>query len=99
MISFLQDETPPQDLAPDQHPHPYGRIETRDGRRKMAKPKTQRPLVAFLQKVAEIDALLGQLTKQSSDHFGTHPDRVDWGHVGDLERVAKKLREALGEET
>ena len=50
-------------------------------------------LDAFLAAKAEIDAMLARLAALSADHFGTHPDEIDWGHVGTLNHYRAKLRE------
>lgn len=39
-------------------------------------------LDAFLAAKAEIDAMLTRLQALSADHFETHPDGINWGHVG-----------------
>lgn len=48
---------------------------------------------AFLAKKAEIDAMLERLVALSADHFNVHPDAVNYGHVGDLEHVAARLKD------
>ena len=58
------------------------------------KPNTrssQDALAAFVQKKAEIDAMLTRLQALSDDHFGYAPDDVTWGHVGTLEHYAELL--------
>ena len=49
-------------------------------------------LNAFLTAKIEIDAALAPLAALSDDHFGTCPDGINWGHVGDLNRYAELLR-------
>ena len=49
-------------------------------------------LNAFLTAKFEIDAMLARLAALSDDHFGTCPDEINWGHVGDLNRYAELLR-------
>ena len=49
-------------------------------------------LAAFVQKKAEIDAMLGRLQALSDDHFGYSPDEITWGHVGTLEHYAELLK-------
>jgi len=59
------------------------------------KPNTrssQDALAAFVQKKAEIDAMLTRLQALSDDHFGYAPDDVTWGHVGTLEHYAELLK-------
>ena len=50
-------------------------------------------LDAFLAAKFEIDAMLERLAALSADHFETHPDEIDWGHVGTLNHYSAKLRE------
>ena len=52
-----------------------------------------RALNAFLAAKAEIDAMLERLQAVSADHFETHPDEVNWGHVGKLTHYASLLRQ------
>jgi hypothetical protein len=49
-------------------------------------------LAAFVQRKAEIDAMLSRLQSLSGDHFGIAPDEVSWGHVGSLGHYAELLR-------
>jgi hypothetical protein len=49
-------------------------------------------LAAFVQKKAEIDAMLTRLQALSDDHFGVAPDEVTWGHVGSLGHHAELLQ-------
>jgi hypothetical protein len=49
-------------------------------------------LAAFVQKKAEIDAMLTRLQALSDEHFGVAPDEIDWGHVGTLGYYAELLR-------
>ena len=48
-------------------------------------------LAAFVQKKAEIDAMLTRLQTLSDDHFGYAPDDITWNHVGTLEHYAELL--------
>ena len=50
-------------------------------------------LDAFLASKAEIDALLERLVILSANHFETHPDEIDWGHVGTLNHICARLRD------
>ena len=50
-------------------------------------------LDAFIATKTEIDAMLERLAALSADHFETHPDEIDWGHVGTLNHYSAKLRE------
>ena len=47
---------------------------------------------AFLAKKAEIDTMLARLTAFSAEHFGTDPETLHWGHVGNLEFYASLLK-------
>ena len=52
-----------------------------------------KPLNAFLAAKVEIDAMLERLKALSDDHFDTHPDEINWGHVGSLNHYASLLRQ------
>jgi hypothetical protein len=52
-------------------------------------------LGAFVQKKAEIDAMLARLQALSDDHFGCDPDKVTWSHVGSLEHYAELLKRII----
>jgi hypothetical protein len=59
------------------------------------KPNTrssQDVLAAFVQKKAEIDAMLARLQGLSGEHFGYGPDEITWSHVGTLEHYAALLK-------
>jgi hypothetical protein len=49
-------------------------------------------LAAFVQRKAEIDAMLARVQTLSDEHFGVAPDEVTWGHVGTLEHHAELLK-------
>lgn len=49
-------------------------------------------LDAFIAAKSEIDAMLERLATLSADHFETHPDEINWGHVGTLEHYASLLK-------
>ena len=53
---------------------------------------TRKAIDAFIAKKAEIDTMLARIAKLSDDHFGTDPDRVNWGDVGSREDYARHLR-------
>ena len=59
---------------------------------KMNTRSNQQALAAFVQKKAEIDAMLARLQALSDDHFGLEPDEVTWAHVGTLEHYAELLK-------
>ncbi|MDA0990549.1 MAG: hypothetical protein O3A51_07345, partial [Verrucomicrobia bacterium] len=46
--------------------------------------QNDKALNAFLAAKCEIDAMLERLKVLSADHFETHPDEINWGHVGAL---------------
>jgi hypothetical protein len=50
-------------------------------------------LSAFLAKMAGIDDALGVIQQAADDHFGASPEKVHWGHVGDLGWVLEQLEE------
>ena len=50
-------------------------------------------LDAFIAAKFDIDAMLERLAALSADHFETHPDKINWGHVGTLNHYRAKLRE------
>ena len=50
-------------------------------------------LDAFIAAKFEIDAMLARLAALSADHFDTHPDEINWRHVGTLNHYRAKLRE------
>ena len=50
-------------------------------------------LDAFIAAKAEIDVILERLKALSDDHFETHPDEINWGHVGTLKHYAGLLRQ------
>ena len=56
-------------------------------------PDNCKALDAFLAAKFEIYAMLERLAALSADHFETHPDEIDWGHVGTLEHYRARLRE------
>ena len=59
------------------------------------KPNTrsnQQALAAFVQKKAEIDAMLTRLQTLSDDHFGLGPDEVTWGDVTSFADYAELLK-------
>lgn len=49
-------------------------------------------LDAFINKKAEIDAMLARIQQLSDDHFNVEPNKVNWGHVGDLTGYAELLK-------
>jgi hypothetical protein len=53
---------------------------------------TEKALDAYMTKIVEVREILGTLTELSDDHFGNHPDYVNWGDVGDIEATLASLR-------
>jgi hypothetical protein len=49
-------------------------------------------LAAFVQRKAEIDAMLSRLQSLSDDHFNYGPDEISWDHVGTLGYYAEMLK-------
>ena len=49
-------------------------------------------LAAFVQKKAEIDAMLSRLQALSDEHFSYSPDEISWDHVGTLGYYAELLK-------
>ena len=52
-------------------------------------------LDAFMATKAQIDVMLERLKALSDDHFETHPDEINWGHVGTLNHYANLLRQII----
>ena len=50
-------------------------------------------LDAFMTTKFKVDAMPERLKALSDDHFETHPDEINWGHVGTLNRYASLLRQ------
>ena len=50
-------------------------------------------LDAFMTTKFQIDAMLERLKTLSDDHFETHPDEINWGHVGTLNHYTSLLRQ------
>jgi hypothetical protein len=48
-------------------------------------------LDAYLACAAAIRSKLTWLQQLADDHFGHHPDTINWGHVGDLGLVDQAL--------
>lgn len=61
-------------------------------RAEKARRNQEAALAAFMEKKAEIDAMLARLQRLSDDHFNAHPDEITWGHVGTLEHYASLLK-------
>lgn len=46
----------------------------------------------FLARKGEAERLLHAIQSTVSDHLGTHPDRLTWGHVGSMGAIVESLR-------
>ncbi|MFB2596027.1 hypothetical protein ACEYYB_14415 [Paracoccus sp. p4-l81] len=57
-----------------------------------ARRNQEAALAAFMEKKAEIDAMLARLQGLSDDHFSAHPDEINWDHVGTLEHYASLMK-------
>ena len=53
-------------------------------------------LAAFVQKKAEIDAMLTPLQGLSDEHFNYSPDEITWCHVGTLQHYTELLKRITG---
>jgi hypothetical protein len=60
--------------------------------RKTKTSSNEDALAAFVQKKAEIDAMLSRLQNLSDDHFNYSPDEIRWDHVGTLGYYAGLLK-------
>ena len=49
-------------------------------------------VAAFMNRKAEIDAMLARLQTLSDDHFDADPEAIHWGHVGTLSHYAELLK-------
>ena len=58
-----------------------------------ANASNDKALDAFIATKFQIDAMLERLKALSDDHFETHPDEINWGHVGTLNHYASLLRQ------
>ena len=61
-------------------------------RAEKARRNQEAALEAFIEKKAEIDAMLARLQGLSDDHFNAHPDEINWGQVGTLEHYTSMLK-------
>jgi hypothetical protein len=48
-------------------------------------------LDTFIATKLQIDVMLERLKAISDNHFETHPDEINWGHVGTLTHYASLL--------
>ena len=61
-------------------------------RTEKARRNQEAALAAYMEKKAEIDAMLARLQALSDDHFNFDPEAVNWGSVGSIGSVASDLR-------
>jgi hypothetical protein len=59
---------------------------------KMNTRSSEQALAAFINKKAEIDAMLTRLQALSDDHFGYSPDEITWSHAEGLAYYAGLLK-------
>jgi hypothetical protein len=45
--------------------------------------------------INEVEALLSKISMKINDHAANHRPDINWGHVGDINYIAKKLEEIL----
>ncbi len=62
-------------------------------RAEKARRNQEAALAAFMEKKAEIAAMLARLQRLTDDHFNARPDEINWGHVGTLNHYASLLRQ------
>lgn len=53
---------------------------------------------AYDREQREIERLLERLSQTVRDHRATARGGIDWGHVGDLSRIAARLRDIFPDE-
>lgn len=54
--------------------------------------KKEAALDAYMARHANVRAMLARLTAEADDHFGTNPDTLHWGHVGDIGGIEEQLQ-------
>ena len=60
--------------------------------RKTSTRSNEHALAAFVQRKAEIDAMLSRLQSHSDEHFNYSPGEITWDHVGTLGYYAELLK-------
>lgn len=55
----------------------------------------QTVLYTYLQRMPMVLDKIETLRQLTDDHFGHHPDAINWGHVDDLGRVDQALDDLL----
>ncbi len=61
-------------------------------RAEKARRNQEAALAAFMEKKAEIAAMLARLQRLTDDHFNARPDEINWGHVGTLDHYSSLLK-------
>lgn len=56
-------------------------------------PTPNAALETFVARKAEFDTMLMRLQTLSADHFNLSPEKIHWGHVGDITRYVELLRQ------
>jgi hypothetical protein len=46
--------------------------------------------------IIEAETLLSKISMKINDHAAKHHPNINWGHVGDINYIVKKLEEVLG---
>ena len=57
------------------------------------------PAGDYINLVNQVQAELDALQVKADNHFGTNPDTLNWGHVGDLDNILSLLQKANGKES
>jgi len=55
----------------------------------------RKALDKFVSTVGEIDDLLSTIKSATDDHFGFNPDAINWGHVGNVVEIRRRLAEIV----
>ena len=56
------------------------------------------PVSSYINLMNQVQAELDVLQVKADNHFGTNPDTLNWGHVGDLNNILSLLKKANGKE-
>jgi len=56
------------------------------------------PVSSYINLMNQVQAELDALQVKADNHFGTNPDTLNWGHVGDLNNILSLLKKANGKE-
>ena len=57
------------------------------------------PTNIYIEMMNQVQAELDVLQVKADNHFGTNPDTLNWGHVGDLDNILSLLKQANGKKT